>query len=69
MTSVFLVTKVDFDNMENDFFRAVVTKKIGFADSKDEADAWVSRQKKFEYVGWDRSEYPHYTVEEISRLG
>lgn len=69
MTSVFLVTKVDFDSMENDHLRALVRKKVGFADSKDEADAWVSKQKNHEYVGWDRVEYPRYLAEEISRLG
>jgi hypothetical protein len=69
MKSVFLVTKVDFDSMENDHFRAIVRKKVGFTGSKEEADAWVSAQKKPQYVGWDRVEYPIYTVEEISRLG
>jgi hypothetical protein len=69
MKSVFLVTKVDFDSMENEVGNAVVLKKVGFTGSKEEADAWVSVQKNHEYVGWDRQEYPHYLVEEISRLG
>ena len=69
MTSVFLVTKVDFDSMENDYANAIVTKKVGFAGSKEEADAWVATRKNAQYVGWDRTEYPRYEIEEISRLG
>ena len=69
MTSVFLVTKVDFDSMENNYANAIIMKKVGFTGSKVEADAWVAMQKDSQYKTWDRETYPRYLVEEISRLG
>lgn len=71
---IYLVTKVDFDRMENDHLRALNIDKIGFATSKEDADSWVARrtredvERDLQYKGWDEVTYPVYRVEEISRL-
>lgn len=60
MTTIWFITKLDFDNMENK--DPVRSKIVGYAPSQVEAEDWISKQKSGFYKGWDGNRYPQWKI-------
>ena len=69
--SIYLITKVDFDNMENQIHSAINETPIGVVigtmyDVHTKIEELMNNVSK--YKGWDSIEYPYFEVTELNLL-
>ena len=69
--TVYLITKVDFDNMENQIHSAINETPIGVVigtmyDVHTKIEELVNNASR--YKGWDSIEYPYFEVTELNLL-
>ena len=59
---VYLITKVGFDNTENEIGSAIYKETIGVIKGTDkDIKEWVENNKpSATYKGWDGNDYPYY---------
>lgn len=64
----FLITKVDFDNLENSIGNAIINEVVGYADSEDKANEYIQKVQSKKYMGWDKREYPQFIISIIENV-
>jgi len=67
------LTKIEFDNLENDLGEAIVKKEIGLFEGDEHFTAqakvgtWFRLQNPFQmYLGWDGQVYPQFKTESVN---
>jgi hypothetical protein len=68
--SVYMITKIDFDELENRISTALYSKILGYKVTEQEAEEYVREHKtKYDtYRGWDENIYPKYNISELNKL-
>jgi len=71
MGSIFLVTQIDFDRMENEILHALYKKVLGYCPTNENAELNVARlakkheEERLMYTGWDKERYPQWEIKEV----
>lgn len=72
MNAIYIITRVDFDNMENRYADAIAKRVLGYALTEAQANALASKlvQENAGNMrkGWDRETYPKFEITRVERM-
>jgi hypothetical protein len=66
---IFIITKHEFDNMENSLSKARYSEIVGFSESEEQANKFVlGRAMERKHRGWDGVTYPVYKISKVGAI-
>ena len=70
---IYLITQVEFDNMENEIHSAIRRTPVGVVngtiyDVRDKIAELTYNASEYKYRGWDKQEYPYFETTELNIL-
>lgn len=65
---IYLIEKHDFDTWENTSSNARYKTLVGYANSEEEAIAYIDKYPIHTYEGWDGQRYPYFTATPVEKV-